>query len=51
MKGYDSSIALKVGAAAREACSRNRTRTGIEHESPRVIVLRNGKAVWHTPHG
>jgi bacillithiol system protein YtxJ len=26
------------------------TRTGIEHQSPQVIILRNGKAVWHASH-
>ena len=25
-------------------------RTGIEHQSPQVIILRNGKAVWHASH-
>jgi monothiol bacilliredoxin len=23
---------------------------GIQHESPQVIVLRNGKPVWHASH-
>ena len=23
---------------------------GIEHESPQVIIVRNGKAVWHASH-
>ena len=25
--------------------------TGITHESPQVIVLKNGKPVWHSSHG
>ncbi len=25
-------------------------RTGVRHESPQVIVLRDGAAVWHTSH-
>lgn len=25
-------------------------RTGIRHESPQVLVLRDGKAVWHASH-
>jgi bacillithiol system protein YtxJ len=24
--------------------------TGVPHETPQVIVLRNGKAVWHASH-
>jgi bacillithiol system protein YtxJ len=24
--------------------------TGVEHESPQVIIMRNGKPVWHTSH-
>jgi bacillithiol system protein YtxJ len=24
--------------------------TGVEHESPQVIIMRNGKSVWHTSH-
>lgn len=26
-------------------------RTGVRHESPQALLLREGKAVWHTSHG
>jgi bacillithiol system protein YtxJ len=36
----------KAGELSREIAQR----TGVDHESPQVIVLRDGKAVWHASH-
>ena len=36
--------------SARDISSEITTSTGVEHESPQVIILRNGKPVWHTSH-
>ena len=36
--------------SARDLSREVADRTGIEHESPQVIVLRNGKAVWNASH-
>ena len=35
---------------SRELSRELATLTGIEHESPQVIVLKDGKAVWTTSH-
>ena len=36
--------------AARELSRELASITGVEHETPQVIVLRNGKAVWNASH-
>src|SRR6187549_3900565 len=35
---------------AREVSDEIEVRTEVEHHSPQVIVLRNGKAVWNASH-
>jgi bacillithiol system protein YtxJ len=50
MKGFPGEVALVEIQSAREVSREVGTRTGVEHESPQVIVLRNGKAVWHASH-
>lgn len=35
---------------AREVSDEIEVQTEVEHHSPQVIVLRNGKAVWNTSH-
>jgi monothiol bacilliredoxin len=35
---------------AREVSRELAAITGVEHETPQVIVLRNGKAVWNASH-
>jgi bacillithiol system protein YtxJ len=43
-------VALVDVQSARGVSREIEARTGIEHESPQVIILRNGKAVWHASH-
>ena len=43
-------VALVEVQSAPEVSREIEVRTGIEHESPQVIILRNGKAVWHASH-
>lgn len=50
MKGFPGTIALVEVQTARELAREIGTRTGIEHESPQVIVLRNGTPVWSASH-
>ena len=50
MKTFPGEVELVEVQSAREVSKEIGTRTGIEHESPQVIVLRNGKAVWHASH-
>ncbi len=43
-------VALVVVQGAREVSKEIASRTGIQHESPQAIVLRNGQAVWSASH-
>ena len=43
-------IALVIVQRARELSRRVAELTGIQHESPQTIVLRNGQAVWSASH-
>ena len=46
-----SSIALIDVAHAKDVAAAVARRTGIRHESPQIIVLRHGRAVWSASHG
>jgi bacillithiol system protein YtxJ len=50
MEDFPGDVALIEVQTARDVSRELGTRTGIEHESPQVIVLRNGKPVWHASH-
>ena len=50
MEGYPGEIALVEVQSARDLSREIGMRTGVKHESPQVIILRNGKAVWHASH-
>ena len=50
MVHFPGEVALIDVQSARDLSRDVEVRTGIEHESPQVIVLRNGKAVWHASH-
>ena len=53
---YQQMAALKFEVAlvevqnARDISREIAANTGVEHETPQVIILRNGKPVWHTSH-
>jgi len=50
MEQLDSEVVLVDVQSAREVSRQLADITGIRHESPQVIVLRNGKAVWSASH-
>ena len=50
MKQFDGEIALVVVQRAREVSREVEKRTGVRHESPQVIVLRDGAAAWSASH-
>lgn len=50
MSRLKESIALVVVQKAREVSRAVEEQTGIQHESPQAIILRNGKAVWNASH-
>jgi bacillithiol system protein YtxJ len=50
MSQYEGDISLLVVQKARELSRAVETRTGVRHESPQAIVLRNGTPVWNASH-
>jgi bacillithiol system protein YtxJ len=50
MARFDSEVALVEVQNARGLSKEIELRTGVSHESPQVLVLRNGKVVWKASH-
>ena len=50
MSKVANEVSLVVVQRARDVSSEIASRTGIRHESPQAIVLRNGQAVWSASH-
>ena len=50
MQLLENEVLLVEVQSAREVSRELASRTGIRHESPQVIVFRNGKAVWNASH-
>ena len=47
---YKGPISLVVVQRARDISRRIESLTGVRHESPQAIILRNGQAVWSASH-
>lgn len=50
MQQLENEVLLVEVQSAREVSRELADRTGIRHESPQVIVFRNGVAVWNASH-
>jgi bacillithiol system protein YtxJ len=50
MEDITGEIALIDVQSARSLSNEIKEQTGIAHESPQVIIFRNGNAVWHASH-
>ena len=50
MSDFEGDISLIVVQQARDVSREVESVTGIRHESPQAIILRNGKAVWNLSH-
>jgi bacillithiol system protein YtxJ len=50
MSDVEADVSLIVVQSARDVSREVETLTGIRHESPQAIVLRNGRAVWNVSH-
>jgi bacillithiol system protein YtxJ len=50
MEEFSGDVSVVEVQSARALAQEIDARTGVRHESPQVIVLRNGKAVWHASH-
>lgn len=50
MSRYGGEVSLVVVQNARDISRQIETLTGVRHESPQAIILRNGQAVWSASH-
>ena len=50
MVDFEGEVALVEIQRARELSSEISNKTGIRHESPQVLILRNGQVVWDASH-
>ena len=50
MSQVERDVSLVVVQRARDLSGEIASRTGIRHESPQAIILRNGQAVWSASH-
>ena len=50
MEQFDGPVNLVEVQAARDISRKLADITGVRHETPQVIVLKNGKAVWNASH-
>jgi bacillithiol system protein YtxJ len=50
MSQVQTDVSLVIVQSARDVSGEIASRTGIRHESPQAIVLRNGEAVWSASH-
>ena len=50
MKQYRGDVSIIVVQQARELSRAVEERTGVQHESPQALVLRDGRAVWTASH-
>jgi bacillithiol system protein YtxJ len=50
MEKFDGQVNILEVQSAREISRELANLTGIRHETPQVIVLRHGKAVWNASH-
>lgn len=50
MSDFDGEVALVEVQRARDLSREIERKTGIKHESPQVLVMRNGQVVWDASH-
>ena len=50
MSRVEGDVSLVVVQRARDVSNEIEARTGVRHESPQAIILRNGEAVWTASH-
>ena len=50
MRGVKKPVALVVVQESREVSREVEARTGVQHETPQALVLRDGRVVWSASH-
>jgi bacillithiol system protein YtxJ len=51
MAQFDGQVGLVTVQTARDVSNEIEARTGVEHETPQVFIIREGKVVWTASHG
>ena len=50
MEGVETPVSIVVVQQSRELSREIEQRTGVRHETPQALVLRDGRAVWNASH-
>ena len=50
MEGVKSPVSIVVVQKSRDVSHEVEQRTGVRHETPQALVIRNGRAVWNASH-
>ena len=50
MEGVQTPVSIVVVQQSRELSREIEQRTGVRHETPQALVIRNGRAVWNASH-
>ena len=50
MEGVKTPVSIVVVQESRDVSRAVAERTGVRHETPQALVLRNGRAVWNASH-
>lgn len=50
VSGIDADVYLVVVQNARDVSNEIAAKTGVRHESPQAVVIKDGKAVYHASH-
>ena len=51
MAGLAGSVGLVTVQTARDVSNEIEARTGVEHHTPQVFIIRDGKVMWTASHG
>jgi bacillithiol system protein YtxJ len=50
MEGVKTPVSIVVVQKSRDVSREVEERTGVQHETPQALVIRNGRAVWNASH-
>lgn len=50
VSGIDADVYLVVVQNARDVSNEIAAKTGVRHESPQAVVIKDGKAIYHASH-
>ena len=50
MTGVETPVSIVVVQQSRDVSREVEQRTGVRHETPQALVIRNGRAVWNASH-